>query len=367
MCRRKFMDNIIVETGTALYPIYFTDDFSGLAEAAEKCGYKGRKLCVISDGNVAPIYVKTVTNELSKVFSDVKVCVFDAGEKSKNLGTIRKFYDFLLENKFDRKSVIAALGGGVAGDMAGFAAATFMRGIDFIQIPTSLLAQVDSSVGGKVGVDYGVYKNVVGAFYQPQFVYINTATMDTLPEREFSAGMAEVIKYGIIQSGEFYNYISENREKIKALDKDALKYIIRACCDMKACVVGRDEHDTGEREVLNYGHTIGHAVEGLKEFELLHGECVAIGMSAVLNISVNRGYISAEKAGEIRELLRYFSLPTTVSGLEADAVYEQLFHDKKVNSNKLKFVIADSVGSTIRTSDISKDEVMEAIGTVLED
>lgn len=367
MCRRKFMDNIIVETGTALYPIYFTDDFSGLAEAAEKCGYKGRKLCVISDGNVAPIYVETVTSELSKVFSDVKVCVFDAGEKSKNLDTIRKFYDFLLENKFDRKSVIAALGGGVAGDMAGFAAATFMRGIDFIQIPTSLLAQVDSSVGGKVGVDYGVYKNVVGAFYQPQFVYINTATMDTLPEREFSAGMAEVIKYGIIQSGEFYNYISENREKIKALDKDSLKYIIRACCDMKACVVGRDEHDTGEREVLNYGHTIGHAVEGLKEFELLHGECVAIGMSAVLNISVNRGYISAEKAGEIRELLRYFSLPTTVSGLEADAVYEQLFHDKKVNSNKLKFVIADSVGSTIRTSDISKDEVMEAIGTVLED
>ena len=289
------------------------------------------------------------------------------GETTKNFKTLPVLYSAMLDAGISRSDLVIALGGGVIGDLAGFAAASYLRGVKQVQIPTSLLAQVDSSVGGKVAVDLPQGKNLVGAFYQPQFGYINTATMDTLPEREFSAGMAEVIKYGIIQSGEFYNYISENREKIKALDKDALKYIIRACCDMKACVVGRDEHDTGEREVLNYGHTIGHAVEGMKEFELLHGECVSIGMSAVLNISVNRGYISAEKAGEIRELLRYFSLPTTVSGLEADAVYEQLFHDKKVNSNKLKFVIADSVGSTIRTSDISKDEVMEAIGTVLED
>ncbi len=360
------MENIVVETGTALYPIYFTDDFKGLEEAALKCGYEGRKLCIISDSNVAPLYINAVSEELGKVFSEIKVCTFEAGEKSKTLDTIRGFYDFLLENKFDRKSVIAGLGGGVVGDMAGFAAATFMRGIDFIQIPTTLLAQVDSSVGGKVGVDYGKYKNVVGAFYQPKFVYINTSTIGTLPVREFSAGMAEVIKYGIIQSEEFYNYLLENKESIKNFDKDALKYIIRSCCDMKACVVGRDEHDTGEREILNYGHTIGHAVEGLKEFVLLHGECVAIGMAAVLGMSVKRGYISAEKAEEIKALLRYFDLPTSVSGLDADTVYEQLFHDKKVNSDKLKFVIADSIGSTIRTSDVSKDEVMEAIESVLE-
>ncbi len=360
------MENIVVETSTALYPIYFTDNFDGLSEAALKCGYEGRKLCIISDSNVAPLYIETVLEQMKKVFSEVKVCVFEAGEKSKTLDSIRKFYDFLLENKFDRKSVIAGLGGGVVGDMAGFAAATFMRGIDFIQIPTTLLAQVDSSVGGKVGVDYGTFKNIVGAFYQPKFVYINTSTIDTLPAREFSAGMAEVVKYGIIQSEEFYNYICENKEKIKSFENDALKYVIRSCCDMKACVVGRDEHDTGEREILNYGHTIGHAIEGLKEFELLHGECVSIGMAGVLNISVNRGYISSEKAEEIKQILTFFNLPVSVSGLNAESVYEQLFHDKKVNSDKLKFVIADNIGSTIRTSDVSKDEVMEAIVSVLE-
>lgn len=361
------MDNIIVDTGTAAYPIYFAEDFSGLSEAAVKCGYKGRKLCIITDSNVEGIYADTVKKELEQVFSVVRICVFKAGEKSKTLDTIRSFYEFLLENKFDRKSVIAGLGGGVAGDMAGFAAASFMRGVDFIQIPTTLLAQVDSSVGGKVGVDFGSYKNVVGAFYQPKFVYINTSSLDTLPKREFSAGMAEVIKYGIILSENFYRYIIENKEKIKEFDKDCLKRIIRSCCEMKAAVVGEDEHDTGLREILNYGHTIGHAVEGLKGFELLHGECVAIGMMAAADISVKRGYIGENSLAELKEVLKYFDLPVSVSGLKADDVYEQLFHDKKVSSDKLKFVIADRIGSTIRTSDVSKDAVTDAIKAVLED
>ena len=361
------MDNIIVDTGSAIYPIYFTEDFNGLSEASAKCGYEGRKLCIISDSNVEPIYADTVKKEFEKVFSEVKVYKFTAGEKSKTLDTIKSFYDFLLENKFDRKSVVAGIGGGVAGDMAGFLAATFMRGIDFIQVPTTLLAQVDSSVGGKVGVDYGKYKNVVGAFYQPKFVYINTSTLNTLPKREFSAGMAEVIKYGVIQSEDFYSYIIKNREKIKDFDKDSLRYIIRSCCDMKACVVNQDEHDTGLREILNYGHTIGHAVEGLKEFELLHGECVAVGMMAVMDISVKRGYISPSKKEGFGELLKYFGLPVSVTGLKADNVYEQLFHDKKVSSNKLKFVIADGIGSTIRTSDVQRAEVIAAIESVLED
>ncbi len=360
------MDSIIVDTGNEKYPIYFNENFSGLAEAAKKCGYKGKKLCIISDSNVAPLYAETVIKELAEVFSEIKLCTFKAGEKSKNLDTINGFYNFLLENKFDRKSVIAGLGGGVAGDMAGFAAATFMRGIDFVQIPTTLLAQVDSSVGGKVGVDYGSYKNVVGAFYQPKFVYINTLTLDTLSKREFSAGMAEVIKYGIICSERFYGYIRENREKIKAFDRICLKNIIRSCCEMKAEVVGQDEHDTGIREILNYGHTIGHAVEGLKEFKLLHGECVAIGMAAVMKISENRGYVDAEDVLDFKELLQYFDLPVSVGGLEAGDVYEQLFHDKKVSSNKLKFVIADKIGSTLRTSDVSKNEIMNAVNSVLE-
>lgn len=360
------MENIKVDTGSTAYPIYFTESFEGLAEAAEKCGYKGRKLCIVSDSNVAPIYAKKVSEALKGVFSEIKVCIFKAGEKSKTIDTIKGFYDFLLENKFDRKSVIAGLGGGVAGDMAGFAAATFMRGVDFVQIPTTLLAQVDSSVGGKVGVDYGSYKNVVGAFYQPKFVYINTSTIDTLPKREFSAGMAEVIKYGIIQSEDFYDYLKINKEKIKAYDKECLTHIIRSCCEMKAVVVGEDEHDTGLREILNYGHTIGHAVEGLKEFELIHGECVSIGMAAVMDISEKRGMVSADDVAELKGLLRYFDLPVSVGGLKAEDVYEQLFHDKKVSSGKLKFVLADGIGKTLRTSEVSKEEVMGAVNAVLE-
>lgn len=361
------IENITVDTGKEKYPIYFTEDFSGLSDAAEKCGYNGRKICVISDTNVSPLYAESVKKELDKVFSEVYICTFSAGEKNKTLDTIRLFYDFMLENKLDRKSVIAGLGGGVVGDMAGFAAATFMRGIDFVQIPTTLLSQVDSSVGGKVGVDYGPYKNTVGAFYQPKFVYINTSSLDTLPKREFSAGMAEVIKYGIIVSEDFYEYIRENKVKIKNGDKDCLRTIIRLCCEMKAEVVSKDELDTGIRESLNYGHTIGHSVEGLKEFELIHGECVAIGMAAVMHISLKRGWIGKDKAEEFKELLRYFDLPIEVSSLKCEDVYNQLFHDKKVSGNQLKFVIADKIGSTVRTSDVSKEEIFEAINSILKD
>lgn len=361
------IDNITVDTGKEQYPIYFAEDFSWLFQAAEKCGYAGKKLCIISDTNVSPLYAEAVKNEFEKVFSEVYICTFAAGEKNKTLDTIKLFYDFLLENKLDRKSVIAGLGGGVVGDMAGFAAATFMRGIDFIQIPTTLLSQVDSSVGGKVGVDYGPYKNTVGAFYQPKFVYINTSSLDTLPKREFSAGMAEVIKYGIIVSESFYEYIKNNKNEIKNGDKDCLKTIIRRCCEMKAEVVSKDEHDTGLRETLNYGHTIGHSVEGLKEFELIHGECVAIGMAAVMGISHRRGWINAETAEEFNKLLEFFDLPVSVEGLKCYDVYNQLFHDKKVSGNQLKFVIADKIGSTVRTSDVSKEEVMEAINSILKD
>ena len=179
--------------------------------------------------------------------------------------------------------------------------------------------------------------------------------------------MAEVIKYGIIQSEDFYDFIRENKDIIKSLDKEALKTIICACCKMKANVVAEDEHDTGLREILNYGHTIGHAVEGLKEFELIHGECVSVGMSAVMDISEKRGCINSDKVDEIRELLKYFEVPVSVKGLEKNKVYEQLFHDKKVSGGKLKFVLAEQIGKAVRTSDVSKDEVMSAIEAVLED
>ena len=350
-----------------IYDIVMEPSFEKLTEEVNKFHLSERKICIVTDTNVAPLYLEEVKERLSKCCKKISYFVIPAGEENKNLDTVKKIYEHLILEHFDRKDMLAALGGGVIGDMCGFTAATYLRGIDFIQIPTTLLAQVDSSVGGKVGVDYGSYKNVVGAFYQPKFVYINTSTIDTLPYREFAAGMAEVIKYGIIQSEDFYDFIRENKDIIKSLDKEALKTIICACCKMKADVVAEDEHDTGLREILNYGHTIGHAVEGLKEFELIHGECVSIGMSAVMDISEKRGCINSDKVDEIRELLKYFKLPVSVKGLEKNKVYEQLFHDKKVSGGKLKFVLAEQIGKAVRTSDVSKEEVMSAIEAVLED
>ena len=272
-----------------------------------------------------------------------------------------------MENHFDRKCAVAGLGGGVAGDMAGFVAATYMRGIEFIQIPTSLLAEVDSSVGGKTGVDFCGSKNIIGAFYQPSFVYINIDTLKTLPKREFSAGMAEVIKYGIILSKNFYNFISENREKIKNMDIDTMTEVIAKCCEFKAFVVSNDEKEKGMRAILNYGHTIGHAVESLKEFELIHGECVGIGMVAAMKISCDRGVITEKDLDEFEELLTYFDIPVKTKGLIPEDVYSQMFNDKKVSDSKINFVLVDDeIGKSYVTSEISKGEIIKAISYVVE-
>lgn len=359
------MENINVTTENKQYPICFERDFYGLKDIVEKTGVKGRKLCIIADTNVAPIYVKKVEEVLGGIFSEVSVCIFEAGEKRKTIDTIIGFYDFFMENRLDRKSIIAGLGGGVCGDMAGFAAATYMRGVSFVQIPTSLLAQVDSSVGGKVGIDFKKGKNVVGAFYQPDFVYININTLKTLPLREFNAGMAEVIKYGPIASFEFYEFIKNNKKKIKALDEAVLAKVISECCKIKADVVSKDEKESGLREILNFGHTIGHAIETVKEFTLLHGECVAVGMVAALKISVDRGYINEGFLAEFIRLIEFFDLPICVDGVSLEAVYKQMFFDKKVKNNKISFVLIKRVGETLRTDEVSENEILSAIDYVI--
>lgn len=359
------MKDIIVITENKEYPICFENEFDGLRNAVEQAGLRGRKLCIISDTNVAPLYAKKVADVLEESFSEINICTFEAGEKSKNIDTIADFYDFFMDKKLDRKSVIAGLGGGVCGDMAGFGAATYMRGVTFIQIPTSLLAQVDSSVGGKVGIDYKNGKNVVGAFYQPDFVYININTLKTLPVREFNAGMAEVIKYGPIASSEFYEFIKNNKAQIKALDEATMATVIGECCKIKADVVSKDEKEGGLREILNFGHTIGHAIESVKEFTLLHGECVAIGMVAVLQICVSRGYLTEEFLAEYIDLLKYFDLPVYVQEISAEAVYRQMFFDKKVKNNKISFVFIKKMGETIRTDEVTEKEIISAINYVV--
>ena len=359
------MEKIKVVTENKEYLICFENGFDGLKDAVEKAGLTGRKLCIIADTNVAPMYAQQVVDTLLESFSQIDICTFQAGENSKNIHTITDFYDFFMEKKLDRKSVIAGLGGGVCGDMAGFAAATYMRGVTFVQIPTSLLAQVDSSVGGKVGIDYRNGKNVVGAFYQPDFVYININTLKTLPVREFNAGMAEVIKYGPIASPEFYQFIKNNKVQIKALNEETMAKVIGKCCKIKADVVSKDEKEGGLREILNFGHTIGHAIETVKEFKLLHGECVAIGMVAVLKICVERGYIKQVFLDEFIELLRYFDLPVYAEGISAEAVYSQMFFDKKVKYNKISFVLIKKMGETLRTDQVLEEEIMMAIKYVI--
>ncbi len=359
------MKSIYVTTENKKYPVDVTTGFSQVCETARNCSLGGRKACIISDSNVAPIYMEIFKAALKDSFSDVYEYVFEAGEKSKNLDTIKCFYDVFLDSKLDRKSVVVGLGGGVCGDMAGFAAATFMRGIKFVQIPTSLLAQVDSSVGGKVAVDYRNNKNAVGAFYQPEFVYINTETLKTLPKREFSAGMAEVIKYGLMADRGFYGFIKDNKEKILNLENSVLTEMILKCCQIKADIVSKDEKENGLRGTLNFGHTIGHAIETVKNFQLLHGECVSIGMMAALNVSENRGYVSKNFVNEFAQLLECFGLPQSVDKVNAEDVYKQMFFDKKVKNNKINFVVMKNIGEVFITDEVSEKEILSAIESVV--
>ncbi len=356
-----------VTTKTNQYPIIINDSFDGLLDAFKRVGLTGRKLCVISDSNVAPLYLDKIKSLLESSGSFIKVVsyIFEAGENSKNLDTISKFYDFFIQEQLDRRSVLVALGGGVVGDMTGYAAATYMRGIPFVQVPTTLLAQVDSSVGGKTGVDYKGNKNMVGAFYQPYFVYINTSTMETLPKREFGAGMAEAVKYGYIIDKDFLTYISDNKESIKALNHEAIAKVVYESCKSKACVVDKDEKESGLREILNFGHTFGHAVETLSDFELIHGECVAIGMVSGLYFSLKRGTITKDELLQAEELLSYFDLPVKAEGFKVEDIFRQMFYDKKTKDGKLNIVALSTLGSAYTEKAASDSEVKDAINYIV--
>lgn len=351
----------VLEVSTALkkYPIYIDHSYSQLMSAFEKSGLKPSKVCIITDTNVEKIYLNEIESMLAEKYS---VChyVFKAGENSKHLGTINDFYSFFVEEKLDRKSVIVALGGGVVGDMAGFAAATYMRGISFVQVPTTLLSQVDSSVGGKTGVDFKGNKNMVGAFYQPDFVFINADTLKTLPYREVAAGIAEAVKYGYIINKDFLGYFFENKESIKSLNSDTLIEVIYKCCEAKAYVVGQDEKEQGMRAILNFGHTFGHSVETLNNFQLLHGECVAIGMVAGLYYSALIGNTTMEDVKNAEELLRFFELPVDCQNNVED-VYNQMFYDKKTAGGKIKIAALKKIGEAFIDSDNNVSNIKKAI------
>lgn len=359
------MNILNVDTGSKKYPIYIDNNFESLVKAFEENGLTGRSLCIISDSNVAPYYEEEVIERLKGHFTNICSYTFRAGEDSKNMNTIMDFYKFFIDNHLDRKSVLAALGGGVAGDMCGFAAATYMRGISFVQIPTTLLAQVDSSVGGKTGIDFMGNKNMVGAFYQPEFVYINTETLKTLPYRETAAGIAEALKYGYIIDRDFINYFEENRESIKKCDADAIGHIVYNSCKAKAYVVSEDEKEQGLRAILNFGHTFGHAVETLSDFKMLHGECVAVGMIAGLYFSAERGYISKAEIKRCEEILESFGLPVRVKGFSIADVYKQMFNDKKTKNGVINIVALNEIGKAYVDAKASEGEIKRALKYIL--
>ena len=352
---------LVKREGDFHYPICFEENFSNLAQAMRAEGLVDRKICIVTDSNVGPLYESAVEEVLRKVSSDISVFTFEAGEKNKNLDTVSSLYQTLIQNGLDRKSLLVALGGGVVGDLTGFGAATYLRGIDFIQIPTTLLAQVDSSVGGKTGVDFQQYKNMVGAFHQPKLVYMNLSTLTTLPAEQFACGMGEILKTGLICDGEFFRFVCREQESIKALDMKLIAAMVRRCCEIKAGVVERDPKEQGERALLNLGHTVGHAVEKLKNFTLLHGQCVGAGLVAAAYLSMKRGLLNEQEYQEICRGCADYDLPIHVDGLIPQDVLATTKKDKKMEQGHIKFILMDGIGKSFIDKTVTDAEMLSCI------
>lgn len=347
------------------YDILITKGFDDLKEELSKVSLESKKYAIITDSQVGPIYADTVKAQLDNFATEVCIYSFKAGEESKNLDTINEIYDFLLENNFTRSDVLVALGGGVVGDMTGFVAATYMRGIDFIQIPTTLLSQVDSSIGGKTGVDYKQYKNIIGAFNMPRLVYINTETLNTLDGRQFYAGMAEVMKYGLIRRSAFYVWLIDNMYEIHEKDMAALEYMIAQSCQIKKEYVEKDPYDKGDRAILNFGHTIGHAIEKAMDFKLLHGECVALGSVAAAFISWKKGYIEMDDYYEIRDMFVPFNLPISIDSIDAESILDNIKYDKKHSGSTLSFISLKKVGKAFIDTTVTKEEILDVLNEII--
>lgn len=361
------MEQLIVhdEENKPLYEIHLKESYKGLVPVLNSLGVSGRKLCIVSDSNVMPLYGEAIGSLLQKEGFTCFAFTFPAGEASKNLSTVEKLYEFLIENSFDRNDMLLAVGGGVTGDLTGFAAATYLRGIRFVGIPTSLLSMVDSSIGGKTGVDYKAYKNMVGAFYQPSAVYINVNALKSLPEREFSAGMGEVIKHAFIRDTDYYKFLKEQKYGIICKDAELLMSMIYQSLSIKKAVVERDPKEKGERALLNFGHTIGHAIEKASDFSLLHGECVAIGMVAAAVISVLRGTITTDDAVKVRELLVAYGLPVKSPKIKREELLSICHKDKKADGSKIKFILLNSIGEAYIDPEVSDDEIWSAFQTII--
>jgi 3-dehydroquinate synthase len=348
------MHIVSVSLGDRSYDIEIGRSLDQIGSRLQGLGL-GRKMAVVTNPTVKKLYGQRLVDSLTAGGFLVMSIEVPDGEQFKNLDWANAIYTALLINSFDRKSALVALGGGVIGDLTGFAAATFMRGVPFIQVPTTLLAMVDSSVGGKTGVNHAMGKNMIGAFYQPVKVLMDYSVLTSLPKEELLAGLAEVIKYGVICDEALFDYLVDNREKILALDSDAIGHIIRRSCEIKADVVSRDEREGGLRAILNFGHTLGHAIETAESYAMRHGYAVAIGMVYASRLAHTTGLCDATVPDRVERLIKSYGLPTDLSALSrrpaAIELMDTMQVDKKAEGGKVKFVLPKKIGEAVITKE----------------
>lgn len=347
------------------YDIVFTVSFDELKEELARFDISEKKICIITDSHVKELYGNEVMETLTGSCKKNVLYSFTAGEENKTLDTVRDAYKFLIEEKFTRTDLLIALGGGVVGDVTGFIAATFLRGVDFIQIPTTLLAQSDSSIGGKTGVDFDGYKNMVGAFYMPKLVYMNVSTLKTLDDRQFFGGFAEVMKHGLIKDSAFYEWLLDHIYEIGDRDAETLIEMVMRSCMVKKLVVEKDPTEKGDRALLNFGHTIGHAIEKAKNFTMSHGECVALGCVAAAFISWKHEWLSMEEYYEIRDMFVPFNLPISVEGIDPEEILALTKSDKKMSSSNLKFILLKKVGKAVIDLNVTDEDILNAVKEIL--
>lgn len=351
--------------GQWIYDIVMERSFDQLEQELKKFNLEGRKICIVTDSNVAPLYLDEVEAIAARCCKATKHFIFPAGEEQKNLDTVKSLYEMLIQGKFDRKDYLLALGGGVVGDLCGYTAATYLRGVSFIQVPTTLLSQVDSSIGGKTGVDFDAYKNMVGAFHMPKLVYTNISTLKTLSDEQFSSGMGEVIKHGLIKDKSYYNWLAAHSDEILRREPEICTEMVRISNIIKRDVVEKDPTEQGDRALLNYGHTLGHAIEKLSDFKLMHGHCVGLGCIAAMAISVQRKTIAQEELEQLEQLMERFSMIRTVSGLSEEEVIQTTRSDKKMDSGTIRFILLNEIGDACVDKSVTEVEMAAGLDRIL--
>ena len=355
------MRQVNVALGSKDYSVYIG---SGLLARAgsylKERGFRDR-LVVVTDSNVKKLHGDVLSQALEGDGFQVDIIEVPPGEEQKTLENASRLYQELTAVRAERATPVLALGGGVIGDLAGFVAATYQRGVPLVQLPTTLLAQVDSSVGGKVAVDHGQLKNMIGAFYQPEMVIADTSALASLPEAELVNGLAEVIKSAAIRDGGFFSFLENNMGKIKSFDANSLEEVVFRTVSIKTGVVTEDERDTGLRHILNYGHTIGHAVESVSDFKIKHGNAVAIGMVAAARLSHRLGLLDEGEVKKLRQLIMQAGLPVDIPGLGTEEIMQAMQHDKKVREGRVEFVLLKSIGDTVIVDDVPPSLIREVL------